>query len=91
MTEEYYKYGFYIKNQSSMKNKYVYIFLVYVKMSEISNLSCYQKNKDLILNKAKYFYKDNKERQREQARDKYRSLSEEEKNKKKRMQEEQVS
>ena len=57
-------------------------------MSEISNLSCYQKNKDLILNNAKYFYKDNKERQREQARDKYRSLSEEEKNKKKRMQEE---
>ena len=57
-------------------------------MSEISNLSCYQKNKDLILNKAKYFCKDNKERQREQARDKYRSLSEEEKNKKKRMQEE---
>ena len=65
-----------------MKNKYVYIFLVYVKMSEISDLSCYQKNKDLILNKAKYFYKDNKERLREQARDKYRSLSEEEKNKK---------
>ena len=68
-------------------NMYIY-FLVYVKMSEISNLSCYQKNKDLILNKAKYFYKDNKERQREQTRDKYRSLSEEEKNKKKRMQEE---
>ena len=44
--------------------------------------------KDLILNKAKSFYKNNKERLREQARDKYRALSEEEKNKKKRIQEE---
>ena len=40
------------------------------------------KNKDLILNKTRHYYKNNKERLREQARDKYRSLSEEEKNKK---------
>ena len=40
------------------------------------------KNKDLILNKAKYFYKNNKERLKEHAWNKYRSLSEEEKNKK---------
>ena len=31
-------------------------------MSEITDLTYYQKNKDLILNKAKYFYKKNKER-----------------------------
>ena len=31
------------------------------------------------LNKAKYYYKNNKERLKEQARDKYRSLSEGEK------------
>ena len=36
----------------------------------------------MILNRANEYYKNNKERLREQARDKYRSLSEEEKNKK---------
>ena len=48
-------------------------------MSEIADLSYYQENKDLILNKGKDFYKNNKERLRERARDKYRSLCEEEK------------
>ena len=48
-------------------------------MSEITNLT-YQKNRNVILNKAKDYYKNNKERLKEQARDKYRSLSEEEKN-----------
>ena len=42
----------------------------------------YQKNRDVILNRAKHYYKIGKERLREQARDKYRNLSEEEKNKK---------
>ena len=37
----------------------------------------------MILNSAKDYYENNKERLREQARDKYRNLSEEEKNKKK--------
>ena len=41
-----------------------------------------KKNGDVILNRAKYYYKNDKERLREQARDKYRSLSEEEKNEK---------
>ena len=41
-----------------------------------------KKNGDVILNRAKYYYKNDKERLREQARDKYRNLSEEEKNKK---------
>ena len=44
------------------------------------SLTYYQRNKDLIVSKAKDYYK-NKERLREQARDKYKSLSEE-KNKK---------
>ena len=34
----------------------------------------------MILNRAKDYYKNNKERLREQARDKYRSLSEKEEN-----------
>ena len=46
-------------------------------MCENTDLTYYQKNKDLILNKAKDYYKNNKERLREQARDKYNSLSEE--------------
>ena len=36
----------------------------------------------MILNKAKDYYKNDKERLREQTRDKYRNLYEEEKNKK---------
>ena len=38
------------------------------------------KNRDVVLSKAKDYYKNNKDRLREQARDKYRNLSEEEKN-----------
>ena len=51
-------------------------------MSEIIDLTYYQKNGDLILHLKKDYYKSNKERLREQVRDKYRHLSEEEKNKK---------
>ena len=36
----------------------------------------------MVLNRAKYYYENNKERLREQARDKYRNLSEKDKNKK---------
>ena len=53
-----------------------------MKMSENTNLTYYQKNRDVILNRAKDYYENDKERLREQARDKYRTLSEEEKNKK---------
>ena len=48
-------------------------------------LTYYQKNQDVILNRAKYYYENDKKRLREQARDKYRNLSEEEKNKKENM------
>ena len=37
-------------------------------MSEITDLTYYQRNRDLILNKAKDYYKNNKERLKEQAR-----------------------
>ena len=57
-------------------------FWVYIKMSEITDLTYYQKNRNVILNKTKDYYKNNKEKLKEQARDKCRSLSEEEKNKK---------
>ena len=66
------------------KNFFVFAFFLslYIKMGENTDLTYYQKNKDLILNKAKDYYENNKERLGEQARDKYKNLSEEEKNKK---------
>ena len=45
----------------------------------MSEITCYKKTRNVILNKAKDYYKNNKERLKEQARHKYRSLSEEEK------------
>ena len=56
--------------------------LLYIKMSESADLTYYQRNRDVILNRAKYYYENDKERLREQARNKYRNLSKEEKNKK---------
>ena len=51
-------------------------------MNENIDLIYYQKNRDVILNGAKDYYENDKERLREQARNKYRDLSEEEENKK---------
>ena len=48
-------------------------------MDEFSDLTYYQRNREVILNRAKDYYENDKERLREQARDKYRNLSEEEK------------
>ena len=57
-------------------------FLLYIRMSESAYLTYYQRNRDVILNRAKDYYENDKERLREQARDGYRNLSKEEKNKK---------
>ena len=54
-------------------------------MSGSAYLTYYQKNRDVILNRAKDYYGNDKERLREQARDKYRNLSEEKKIKRKNM------
>ena len=62
-------------------------------MSECNSNECnsdeetyYQKkNRDVILNTAKSYYENDKERLREQARDKYRNLSEEKKMKRENM------
>ena len=48
----------------------------------MSNKIYYQRNREVILNKAKDHYENNKEKIREQARNKYRNLPEEEKIKK---------
>ena len=49
---------------------------------ESADLTYYQRNRGVILNRAKIYYENDKERLKEQERDKYRNLSEEEKNKK---------
>ena len=54
-------------------------------MSEHAYLTYYQKSRDVILNRAKDYYENDKERLRTQARNKYRNLSEEEKNLKNRI------
>ena len=55
-------------------------FLSYIKMSESADLTYYQRNRDVILNRSKDYYENDKDRLRGQARDKNRKLSEEEKN-----------
>ena len=51
----------------------------------MSDLIYYQKNRDVIINRAKYYYEDNKERLKKHSRDKCRNSSEEEKIKKENM------
>ena len=48
----------------------------------MSETTYYQRNREVILNRANDYYENNKEllRERERARNKYRELSEEEKN-----------
>ena len=47
----------------------------------MSNTTYYQRNRGVILNRAKDYYKKDRKILREKARDKYRNLSEEDKNK----------
>ena len=47
----------------------------------MDNTTYYQINREIMLNRAKYYYENDKERQREQARNNYRNLSEEDKEK----------
>ena len=48
----------------------------------MNNTSYYQRNRNVILNRATDYHTNDKEKLREEARDKYRNLSEEDKNKK---------
>ena len=48
-------------------------------MSECADLTYYQRNWDVILNRAKDYYENDQKILGQQARDKYRNLSEEEK------------
>ena len=57
----------------------------------MSNFIYYQRNWDVILNRAKDYYENDKERLRGQTRGKYRNLSEDEKNKKREYGKKQIS
>ena len=46
----------------------------------MSETTYYQRNREVILNRAKDYYENNKELLRERAKNKYRELSEKEKN-----------
>ena len=48
----------------------------------MNNTTYYQKNREIILNRAKDYYDNDKERLKEQAKNKYRNLSKEEEIKK---------
>ena len=48
----------------------------------MSNTTYYRRNRDVILNRTKDYNENNKETLRDQAKDKYRNLSEEDKSKK---------
>ena len=65
-----------------IKRVFYKIISLYTKLSESAYLTYYQTNRDVILNRAKDYYENDKERLSEQAMDKYRDLSEEEINKK---------
>ena len=54
-------------------------------MSESIDLTYYQRNKEVVLNKAKDYYKNKKERLMEQARTKYRTYLKKKKIKKENM------
>ena len=58
-----------------IKRVFYKFVLLYIKMSESTYLTYYQRNRDVILNRARDYYENNNERLREQARDKYRNLS----------------
>ena len=51
-------------------------------MNENTDLTYYQRNRGVTLNREKDYYKNDEVKLREQAKNKYRNLSEEDKNKK---------
>ena len=59
------------------KVDFYHLFLHFIKMDETTYN---QRNRETVLNRAKYYYQNNKEALREKAKNKYRELSEKEKN-----------
>ena len=72
-----------LMTDSNLVNKKRCFIIFFHYIQKMSDLTYYQRNRDVILNRANVYYENDKERLREQTRDKYRNLSEEDKNKKK--------
>ena len=70
-----------IMSNSNLVDKKMY-FIIFLLCIKNEWKTCYQRNREVILNRAKDYYENDKERLREQARHNYRNLSEEQKNKK---------
>ena len=69
-----------LRKQNQIKNwkenKYIYIY-IYIYINEWNDLL--SKKRETILNRAKKYYENSKERLREKARNKYKKLSDEKK------------
>ena len=57
----------------------------------MSDLTYYQRNRDVILNRTNDYYEHDKEKLREQAKEKYRNLCEEERYKKRKYRKKQIT
>ena len=56
-----------------IKEMFYEFFLLYIKMSQSDDLTYYQRNREVILNRAKDYHENNKKSLRDQTRDKYRN------------------
>ena len=57
-----------------IKGVFYKVFFIIYKISEYADLTYYQKQREVILNRAKYYYENDKERLKRQSRDKYRNF-----------------
>ena len=73
-------YAIKIMNNSSLIDKMGVLKILFIMYINMSGMTYCQRNRDVILNRAKDYYENEKERLREKARNKYRNLSEEDKN-----------
>ena len=68
-----------IMENFNLKKCIILLFFFFVIYKKMSGTTYYQRNKEVMLNRAKEYYENNKEVLREKAKNKYRELPEEEK------------
>ena len=68
-------------NNCNLIDKMGFLVIYFINISKMTDSTYYQRNRDVILNRVKDYYENDKKRLREKARDKYRNLSEEDDNK----------
>ena len=70
-----------IMNNSSLIHKIEFFWIFFIIYKKMSGIAYYQRNKDVLLNIAQYYYENNKKILRDKGKDNYINLSEEEKTK----------